>query len=556
VARETASPLVYRRQFPFNLRPRTTSVNKLLMAVLTISLLSATAPAQGFLGKDSSAWIKELSGDSAAARRSAAFALGKIGSTTAVPQLAAALQDADPAVRDAAAFALGEIAGSSAQNGRDVWDGAKEQLLKLLADNNEYVRRSAAVALGSCGAAAADAVGRLSDALGNRSNPAVVRRNAAWALGKIGKGGRAEAEVKSLRAALNANLDPLLLRDIAGALGEIGRPAAAPAADDLATVARDSRDPAVRNAVLATLVNLVDPSLAKDMGDHKVLVEVLKRGLTEGEPEMKGLVAGALANMGEHAAPALSELADLLDDAAVPAETRRNVALALASVHQTIRNLPPDKRDAVVKKLGRALVSNVEDGVAQSKLLAEMRSFSAEALARVGFPTAQPALASLLQAIRKDPDSTVRHRAVWAFLNADMKSMPGVIEAVTGCLKDPNKALSYDAARGLARALGADSPPAVIDVLERMLNDTSVKVYYQTNAEVKGGSESSGGQSNVRANIGGDGRFMAAQALAFIGPKANRPSIIKDLKALAQSPEKRCREEADKALKALKALGG
>ena len=528
-------------------------MNKLVTATLALALLPAASPAQ-FLGKSTAAWIKDLSGGTAAAQRSAAFALGKIGSTGAVPRLAEALRNGDASVRDAAAFALGEIAAVSAQNGQGVWDDARDQLLGLLkSDNDPRVRRSAAFALGSCGAAAGPAVDALSRVLGERSNPSVVRRNAAWALGKIGKGGRSAAAVTSLKSALNANDDPLVLRDMAGALGEIGRPAATGAADALAAVARDSRDPAVRNAVLSTLINLVDPSMAKDTGDHKVLVEVLKRGLTEGEPEMRGLAAGALANLGEHAAPALSELADLLDDAKVPPATRRNVALALANVHETIRNLPRNRKDAVVRKLGRALVSDPGVPGEQLGLLAEMRRFSAEALARIGFDNAQPALKEILRAIRKDPDSGVRLLAVAVFLGAgnDLKSVVGAVEALTGCLKDTRVAVRYEAARSLARGLGPETSTAAINVLEDMLKDTSVRVYDGTNAEVKGGTESSSGQSQTRRNLGGDGRFMAAQALGFIGPKANRPSIIEALKSLKQSPDKRCQEEADKALKAL-----
>jgi HEAT repeat protein len=528
-------------------------VNKLLIAALATALLPAAAPAQRFLGKDSATWIKELSGNSATARRSAAFALGKIASPGAVPRLAKALTDDAPGVRDAAAFALGEIAAGSAQNGRDVWDGAGKQLQDLLFEKDPGVRRSAAVALGSCGAAARTAVPALSKVLSDSSNPPVVRRNAAWALGKIGKAGDAADAVDSLRAALRGNDNPLVLRDLAVALGEIGRPAAKGATDPLARAAQDNSDPVVRNAVLVALVNLVDPSMAKDKGDHKVLVEVLKRGLTEGAPELKGLAAGALANLGEHAAPALSELAGLLDNEAVPAATRRNVALALASMFQAIRNLPEGQKSDVIKKLGQSLAGGAAAPGNQSKLLAEMRSFCAEALARVGFEDAQPALGAILQAIRKDPDRAVKHKAVWFFLGAGdrLKELPRAVETLTACLQDPYFVIGYDAARSLARGLGPDAPPETIDVLERMLKDSRVKVYDRTSAEVRGGTESSGGQSNVRESTAGDGRFMAADALALIGPKAKRDGIISTLEQMTKSTDERIRKSANKALAAI-----
>ena len=529
-------------------------MNKFLLTALATALLPASGPAQTFLGKDRSVWVKELSGGSAAGRRSAAFALGKIGSVgdDAVSQLAAVLKDDNAAVRDAAAFALGDIATGSAQNGRDVWSGAGRLLLDRLGDSDAHVRRSAAVALGSCGPAARTAVPALSKVLEDQKNLAVVRRSAAWALGKIGKGDREGTAVASLKASLRDS-NPLVLRDVAGALGDIGRPGAESAAPVLAEVVRDTNDPAVRKAALATLVGLVDPSMAKDPPDkHTVLVEVLGKALREGDAETKGLAAGALANLGEHAAPVLNDLAALLNDETVPPATRRNVALALANIPRTIRRLPSDQREAVVRKLGRALTTAFEGrrklSSAEVADLAQARTLSGEALARIGFPDAEPVVRELLQALRKDPDPKVRHRAVWAFLNADIQRLPGVVDALLACLKDSNKSLAYDAARGLAKALKQDAPKAVIDTLETMLDDPSIKIYYKTNADVKGGSESSGGQSNVSAVIGGDGRFMAAQALASIGPAANRPGILKMLKELKNSPDKRVREECAKAL--------
>src|SRR5205823_1012405 len=105
------------------------------------------------------------------------------------------------------------------------------------------------------------------------------------------KGTRDRVAVDGLVAAMERkDEDPLVLRDIAGALGEIGRPEAAPAARPLAEILRNSRDPAVRKTALNTLVNLVDPSLAKKAeGENDVLVKALCEALREGDPESKGL---------------------------------------------------------------------------------------------------------------------------------------------------------------------------------------------------------------------------------------------------------------------------
>src|SRR5437762_2901203 len=75
------------------------------------NLIPAAAQEAAFLGKPRSRWTSELTSSDPCVRRSAAFALGRIGpaASLAVPQLVQALKDVDPNVRDAAAYALGEI---------------------------------------------------------------------------------------------------------------------------------------------------------------------------------------------------------------------------------------------------------------------------------------------------------------------------------------------------------------------------------------------------------------------------------------------------------------
>ena len=517
----------------------------LLLAVLGC-LTPAPATAREFLGKDWSTWAAELSDSRVAVRRSAAFALGKLAGNV-VPtteKLAAALTDADASVRDAAAFALGEVAAADPDNANAVWGSAGEVLLEKLRDTDARVCRSAAFALGNCGATARGAIPALTQALRDDTKPPLVRRNAAWALGKIGKPVKSAAAVDSLVAALGRDReDALVLRDVAAALGEIGRPTAEPAAKALAEVVRDSRDPVLRKTVMNALVNLIGPELARaPAGQNAIVVRVLQDALKDSDPETKDAAAGALANLGEHAVPALRDLAALLNDATARATTRRNAALALTKMAREILALPENESRAVVTKLASALDAKQPAGV---------RQFAAETLARLGFPAAEPALKPLLNAIRKDPDETVRHRSVWVFLTADFERLSGAREALLGCLKDANRPLRYDAARALAQGLRADAPKAVIDTLEAMLNDTTIQIYRQTNANVTGGRESGGGKSTVKPDIGGDARYMAAQALAYIGPPANRPSILKTLKALANAKDERTREHSRKALEAI-----
>ncbi|MBI1916358.1 MAG: HEAT repeat domain-containing protein [Planctomycetes bacterium] len=532
-------------------------MRKLLLALAVTVVAVPAVPAQTFLRKTKSDWLKDLASNQLDAQRSAAFALGKLrdGSDQTLTALTVALENPRDTVRDAAAFALGEIAS---RHPMAVWQKSGEELRKRLHDSDKRVRRSAAFALGSCGEQAQPALADLTRVLREDDAP-VVRRNAAWALGRVGKETHDRAAVDGLVAALKRDgEDPLVLRDVAGALGEIGRPQAAPAARPLAEVMRSSRDPAVRKTALNTLVNLVDPSLAKeDEKENEVLVKVLCEALREGDAESKGLVAGALANLGEHAGPAVKDLAALVDDDTVPAEARRNAVLALTKIPKAILALSDGDAREVVRKLARALepgqTAEERGPTAEARARDEMRQFTAEALHRIGFPLAEGALKQLIRAIRNDRDPMVRHRAIWVFLNADnLDGLEGAKEVLLEVVKKKREMplIRYEAARALARAFGAQAPDAVIATLEEMLRDTSVRVYRQTNADVKGGSESSGGQSKPREDVDGDGRCLAAHALSFIGPRAKRghPNIVPLLKELAKSKDPMSQQYARLAL--------
>ena len=92
--------------------------------------------------------------------------------------------------------------------------------------------------------------------------------------------------------------------------------------------------------------------------------------------------------------------------------------------------------------------------------------------------------------------------------------------------------------------------PAKTATLVAMLRERSIRVYRQTNADVTGGSESSGRQSKPREDVEGDGRCLAAQALSFIGPPAKQghPEIVGLLKELARSKDPLNQEYARLAL--------
>src|SRR5262245_26579938 len=97
-------------------------------ALLLLLICAPALPAQSFLGREVPDWVAQLDSKDPALRRSAAFALGKVGleGATAVPKLTALLDDPDPAVAETAASALGELGSWSKP--------ALPRLLSLLAD--------------------------------------------------------------------------------------------------------------------------------------------------------------------------------------------------------------------------------------------------------------------------------------------------------------------------------------------------------------------------------------------------------------------------------------
>src|SRR3954466_2627372 len=101
----------------------------LVLAALFVSL-GVGPPAHGqssFLNKPLRDWLAELGSATAEVRRSAAFALGKMGAPAyqGVGGLVARFKDdRDPGVRDAAAAALGDIVTDSGGATRGLWKDA------------------------------------------------------------------------------------------------------------------------------------------------------------------------------------------------------------------------------------------------------------------------------------------------------------------------------------------------------------------------------------------------------------------------------------------------
>jgi len=182
-------------------------------------------------------------------QRAAAWALGELGVVAAVPALVTALGSRDDRVASAAAWALGELAATPA--GRAQVVQAAGPTLRRLARRGAWATAiDATAALGR--AQIADGVGDLATLIFHRS--ALVRANAAWALGALADAGvtlPADA-VQGLIRVIGDDTSPLVRARAARALGAVaGRPV--PATTALRTAADADRDPAVRAAATAAL---------------------------------------------------------------------------------------------------------------------------------------------------------------------------------------------------------------------------------------------------------------------------------------------------------------
>jgi HEAT repeat protein len=505
--------------------------------------------AQTFLTKDAGAWSQELSASDEARRRSAAFALGKLGSSAsdAVPALRKTLEkDKSPKVREAAAFALGEIVRESIKAAAD--PQLVPALSAALKDEHWSVRRSAAYALGCVERDAAPAQevleGLLKDAFPE------VRQNAAWALGKLGT-----AAIPKLRLALRDS-DPLVKRDAAASLGQMEPEPVRVALDDLLGLCKDTNGE-VRRATVGVLVRIIGPEDATATGPLRALladndeetrrnaalalsnvggkeaaagVPVLVDALGRGDIELRRQAAAALRNIGPEAHRAVPDLIRALKDP--DAELRTNAALALGGIG-------PGADKAVPALVGL---------VADAKNSPEPRMAAAVALSRIGpTPAAIDAVPKLLQVVTSAKDDpTVRWRIIWALRvhNVNLRKLEGIYPAFTKVLgeekTEANRMLRYDCAYLLGVLQRDEAPKEVLDTLLDFLKDDRVQIYVNTQATVQGAGQETGmGKATVKEVGQGDGRVMATQALAQVGGRVlrKRPDIVEQLRVLAQDPQ-------------------
>ncbi len=545
-------------------------MNRLLVAAgyfIVINVSTVHAGTSLFLGKTVDSWRKELNNPDASVRRSAAFALGRMGEEArgAVSQLVQRLQeDADAGVRDMAASAIGDIARDLKHNNATLWQKSGGLLVQLVRDDpSERVRRSAAYALGVFGPQAAGATETLMKAL--KDDSASVRQNASWALGQMGDA--ASESVSKLCECLR-DKDTLVRRDAAGALGALGK-AAEKAGRPLIELVKAEPDTVVKKTALETLAHIAGPEQASYAKDLVPLLEdrdpevrlpaalvlariggeesanalpVLRIALKNEDPHIQELATAALATLGPLAKPAIHDLADTLTDAKNSVVVRRNAALALSHVGAEAKPVVP----ALVKAL-------------QPSQPLAVRQFAAEALAQMKYPANEEGVLAIVEAIRKDSDPLVRQKCVWALFTLSSVEKfrevgaDKVLEKLLDEKGDRTALLRYNAARKLAHVLRDEAPDKTADTLVEMLTNRQLIIYNRTDARVEGaGTEATVGRANVQANLGGDARYMAVQALSWLGEKAaKRPEVAQALRKAAKDSDAKLRNTAKEAMKDL-----
>jgi HEAT repeat protein len=565
-----------------------------LFAMLSLATVAPSLQATSFLHKKLEEWRRDLAkSPKASARRSAAFAIGRIGplASFAMDELARTLRnDPDESVREMAASAIGDIvlAIKTYRPARE-WSVAGKALQEALArDDSPRVRRSAAYALGAFGEQATGSVATLKEAL--RDKHAIVRQNAAWALGRVGGDDSAIAD-------LCARLDDdshLVRRDAAGALGQLAtrlggeklREAAAP----LLKLARNERDDVVRKTALGALATLADKSHRDQAPNLYPLLEhkdvetaraaayalgnmggeparraltILRSALADPDPNVQALTAAVLANAEGDAASAADDLARTLT-LSRRADVRRNCAIALTRISDAVVKGMVDgaRIDDISRSAIPALIEALKPlddpaaDPAATRAHEEVRTYVAEAISAIRYPANEKALSTIRDILKKDTNQNVRQRSIWALFQCRDIDKFGLTPVLTGVLDekgDETLLVRYDAARLLAWALRERAPDRTCDVLLHMINNRELRVFHGSGAAIEGiGNEGTGGTSRATANQGGDARFMAAEAMACLGDKARKnKEIMAALRKAAEDDDPTLKKHAKEALKDL-----
>jgi serine/threonine protein kinase/HEAT repeat protein len=263
-------------------------------------------------------------------------------------------------------------------------------------------------------------------------------------------------------------------------------------------------------------------------------VDDLRKALKHADPDVREIAAAGLADLGPKALPALDALAETMNDANNPVSVRSNAALAIANMGAEAK--------PVVPALAKAL---------QSSQPQQVRMFAAEALHRIKYPANEKGIPAILAAIEKDPDPTVRNQCIEALGGMDRPKFKesGAETLLTKVLNERDKKMEmvrYIAAHKLAQMLRDEAPDRTADVLLEWLTNTLYLIYKGTDLKEEGG------RTKPQSNLGGDARFLAAQALAWLGDKAaKRPDVVEALRKAAKDKDEKLKKAAQEAMKEL-----
>jgi HEAT repeat protein len=411
-------------------------------------------------------------------RRSAAYALGCLGTPTAKAQAAleAALGDQDGIVRQNVAWALGQFRES-----------ALPALAKALHDNDPLVQRDAAGALLQM--KDNDKVRKLIPDLVPlcAAKNSEVRRAGLNVLVRI-----VEREDKEAIPALKELLedrDVEIQRNAALALSNIGGKQAAIAVPVLLTTLRSTSDDVdLRRNAAAGLGNLGPDAAA-------AVPELVKLLRADKDIEVRCFAALSLGNIGAVNDEVVTNLVDRVRDKAEAAKVRAGCATAL----NYIGAKEPDKTRAAIGPL---------------------------------LPVLQDA----------GDEIDVRSRVIWALRpnHPVLPNVDGAFNAFGTVMKEPrngvNNMLRYDCAFMLSMIWKDKAPDTTLDVLSEFLKDSGIKIFDKSTVSVGGiGAETAGGRA-VATDLGrGDGRIMATQALEELGKARwrGRADIVQQLRTLA-----------------------
>jgi HEAT repeat protein len=433
-------------------------------APLFVLLLPAPAPSADFLGKSVAVWARALDSNKAEVRRSAAFALGKIGAgaDSELPKLAALVQsDRDAGVREAAAAAIGDVVMATKGSAGARWSATWPALRTALADGSPRIKRSAAYAIGAFGPDAKEAAPELKTALRDFSKGAqVVRQNAAWALGRIGKA--AGDDTVDLLCERLGDEDPLVRRDAATALGEIGLPTAGRAWKPLLDLVRsesakrDAADDVLLRTALANLTILLDNQNRQII--DAVMPLLNGNNAEEVRSKLRPAINGVLQNLGGIGLPD----ARAAREAALDRYRARLQEGSLQPVLDALKAL-----EDLGKEENRKLATQFDP---LSQLLRnedpETAMLAAFALARVGGPTAKSAVPVLIRTLT-DPDPKLQEQAA-TFLGELGPDAAEAVPALAAAVQQ-DRAVPVRARAAVALTkVGADAVRATPQLLEAL----------------------------------------------------------------------------------------